>query len=243
MALIRLDKLLSQSGERTRSESVRLIRSGCVVVEGILSRDPAMKVDGAKSEVLLKGQPVTDEPFQYILFHKPAGVLTAARDRNAPTVMDLVPEALRRRDVLPVGRLDKDTTGLLLLTNDGELAHRLLAPKRHVWKEYVATVDGLLSQADVEAFAQGMALSDFVAKPAELVVLESAPDVSRALVRLSEGKFHQVKRMFAARDREVLTLHRQGFGPLRLNVEPGAWRALTPDELAALRSAAGEEQA
>lgn len=241
MALIRLDKLLSQSGERTRSESAKLIRSGCVTVEGTLSRDPAMKVDGAKSEILLKGQPITDEPFQYILFHKPAGVLTAARDRNAQTVMDLVPEALRKRDVLPVGRLDKDTTGLLLLTNDGELAHRLLAPKRHVWKEYVATVDGSLSQADADAFARGMTLSDFIAKPAELLVLDSTPEQSSAVVRLAEGKFHQVKRMFAARGREVLTLHRQGFGPLRLDVEIGAWRALTQNELAALRSAAGEE--
>jgi len=241
MALLRLDKLLSQSGERTRSESAKLIRAGCVAVDGTLSRDPAMKVDGAKSEVLLKGQPVTDEPFQYIVFHKPAGVLTAARDRNAQTVMDLVPEALRKRDVLPVGRLDKDTTGLLLLTNDGELAHRLLSPKRHVWKEYIATVDGLLSQADVDAFAQGMILSDFTAKPAELLVLESTTEQSRAVVRLSEGKFHQVKRMFAARGLEVLSLHREGFGPLRLDVETGAWRALTPNELVALRNAAGEE--
>ena len=242
MALIRLDKLLSQDGTRTRSESAKLIRCGAVTVDGMPSRDPSAKVDAAKSEVLLKGQPVTDEPFQYILLHKPAGVLTAARDRNAPTVMDLVPDALRRRDVLPVGRLDKDTTGLLMLTNDGELAHRLLAPKRHVWKEYIATLDGSLSQADVDAFASGMVLSDFVAKPAELVILQSMPDGSQAMVRLSEGKFHQVKRMFAERGREVLALHRQAFGPLRLDMTIGEWRALTAEELTALRGAAGEEQ-
>ncbi|HNW86637.1 MAG TPA: pseudouridine synthase [Candidatus Limiplasma sp.] len=238
MAFIRLDKLLAQSGERTRSESARLIRSGAVTLNGTPARDPAAKADGERDCVLLNGRPVTDDPFQYAVLHKPAGVLTAARDRNAPTVMALVPEALRRRDVLPVGRLDKDTTGLLLLTNDGELAHRLLSPKRHVWKEYTAVLDGPLSQADVDAFAQGMALSDFTAKPAELVIIESAPEQSRAVVRLSEGKFHQVKRMFAARGREVLRLHRQAFGPLRLDIPQGEWRTLTAGELAALRLAA-----
>ena len=242
MAQIRLDKLMAQSGERTRSESARLIRSGTITINGVPARDPAMKEDGERDCVLLKGQPVTNEPFQYAMLHKPAGMLTAARDRNAPTVMALVPEALQRRDVLPVGRLDKDTTGLLLLTNDGELAHRLLSPKRHVWKEYLAVLDGPLAQDDVEAFAEGMVLSDFTAKPAELRILESASDTSRALVRLSEGKFHQVKRMFAARGREVLSLHRQGFGPLRLDIPQGAWRTLTSEELGALRIAANGDE-
>ena len=238
MAQIRLDKLLSQTGERTRSESAKLIRDGLVTVDGAPLRDPAHKVDAASQAVLLKGQPLADEPFQYYLFHKPAGVLTAARDRSAPTVMDLVPEALRRRDVLPVGRLDKDTTGLLLLTNDGELAHRLLSPKWHVWKAYLATVDGPLDASDVQAFAAGMALSDFTAKPAELTVLACGEAQSTARVRLSEGKFHQVKRMFGARGREVLALHREAFGPLRLDIETGALRPLTAPEIAALRMAA-----
>ena len=153
--------------------------------------------------------------------------------------MDLLPEAFRRRDVLPVGRLDKDTTGLLLVTNDGELAHRLLSPARHVWKEYVAEVDGALQPADVDAFAAGMALTDFVAMPAELQILETTPDSARAIVRVREGKFHQVKRMFHARGREVLQLHRQTFGPLRLTLAaPGDWRFLTAEEIAALRAAA-----
>ena len=239
MALIRLDKLLSQSGERTRSESAGLIRSGNVTVNGVLLRDPSAKVDADACSVFLHGQPVSGERFQYIMLYKPAGVLTAARDPNAPTVMELVPEALRRRDVLPVGRLDKDTTGLLLLTNDGELAHRLLAPKRHVWKEYVAGVDGPLSQADTEAFQNCITLSDFTAKPAELQILQSSPNGSSAVVRVCEGKFHQVKRMFAARGREVLSLHRRAFGPLQLTLSnPGDWRPLTADEVAALRAAA-----
>ncbi|NLI20294.1 MAG: rRNA pseudouridine synthase [Clostridiales bacterium] len=238
MALIRLDKLLSQNGERTRSESARLIRSGCVTVGGAAVRDPSAKVDADANPVAINGRAVTDEPFQYIVLHKPAGVLTAARDRSARTVMDLVPEALRRRDVLPVGRLDKDTTGLLMLTNDGELAHRLLSPRRHVPKEYLAVVDGPLTQADADAFALGLRLSDFTALPAGLTVLESTESQSRALVTLSEGKFHQVKRMFEARGREVLTLHRQRFGPLRLDMPLGAWRSLTAAEVRLLREAA-----
>ena len=242
MAKIRLDKLLAQSGARTRSESAGLIRSGCVTVNGAAARDPSAKVDTALCEVLLRGEPINDEPFQYYLIHKPAGVLTAARDPRAPTVMDLVPEALRRRGVMPVGRLDKDTTGLLLLTNDGELAHRLLAPKRHVVKEYLATVDGPLSEADVAAFAQGLTLSDFTAKPAELIVLSGSGTESRALVRITEGKYHQVRRMFLARGREVTALSRLSFGPLRLDAEPGAYRPLHPEELAALRTAAREDQ-
>ncbi len=238
MAQIRLDKLLSQTGERTRSESAGLVRAGLVAVDGVPQRDPARKVDTALQTVLLKGAPLLDTPFQYYLFHKPAGILTAARDKNAPTVMDLVPDTLRRRDVLPVGRLDKDTTGLLLLTNDGELAHCLLSPKRHVWKTYLATVDGPLDESDVAAFAAGMALSDFTAKPAELTVLESGETRSLARVRVSEGKYHQVKRMFGARGREVLLLHREAFGPLRLDIETGALRPLTAPEIAALRMAA-----
>lgn len=238
MALIRLDKLLSQSGERSRSEAARLVRAGLVSVDGAPARDPAVKVDAAASAVLLEGQPLRDEPYQYYLLHKPAGVLTAARDARAPTVMDLVPEALRRRDVLPVGRLDKDTTGLLLLTNDGALAHRLLSPQRHVWKTYLATVDGLLTDADAAAFSQGVSLSDFTALPARLTIVSAGAGESRARVEVREGKFHQVKRMFMARGFTVLALHREAFGPLRLDVEAGRCRALTPDEVRALQTAA-----
>ena len=133
--------------------------------------------------------------------------------------------------------MDKDTTGLLLLTNDGELAHRLLAPKRHVVKEYHATLDGPLDAADIAAFAEGMELSDFVAKPAELRIVDSAPEVSHAVVFLTEGKFHQVKRMFGARGRTVVALHREAFGPLRLDLPVGAYRPLRTEELAALREA------
>ncbi len=217
-----------------------MLRGGQVRVDDLVERDPGCKIDPALQRVTLAGESVADQGFQYYLLHKPAGVLTAAKDRKAATVMSLVPEALSRRKVLPVGRLDKDTTGALLLTNDGELAHRLLSPKRHVQKEYHALVEGQLTQADVLSFQQGIALSDFVAKPASMKVVSATSQESQAVVWLLEGKFHQVKRMFAALSHPVLRLHRAAFGPLRLpaDLPQGAYRELTHQEIAALRQAA-----
>lgn len=236
---MRLDKYLSLSGERSRSEAGKLIRSGAVRVDGQVALRPETQVTEA-SQVLLAGQPIGDSSKQYYMLHKPAGVLTAARDSRARTVMDLVPENLRKRKVLPVGRLDKDTTGLLLMTNDGELAHFLLSPNRHVWKQYRATVTGLLTEADVQAFADGLQLSDFVAKPARLTILSAGPEESVGLVEVREGKFHQVKRMFAATGHEVTALYRATFGPLSLPQElpEGQYRALTVAEVEALRQSA-----
>lgn len=236
----RLDKYLAQSGEYTRAEATRLIKSGQVKLNGQTARDGGAHVNDG-DQVCLSGVTVEDSRCQYYMLHKPAGVLTAARDRHAPTVMELVPDSLTRRKVLPVGRLDKDTTGLLLLTNDGVLAHRLLSPKRHVWKRYIATVTGTLDPSDVEAFEQGVPLSDFTAMPAGLRLLSCGAEESRAEVELREGKFHQVKRMFLARGHEVTALHRVAFGPLLLDDElpVGAYRPLTDQELALLRQSAG----
>ncbi len=233
---MRLDKYLSQSGERSRSEAGKLIRSGAVRVDGQVALRPETQVKET-SVVTLSGQTIGDSSQQYYLLHKPAGILTAARDSRARTVMDLVPENLLKRKVLPVGRLDKDTTGLLLLTNDGELAHRLLSPNRHVWKKYRATVTGRLTEADVEAFAGGLQLSDFVAKSARLTIVESGDEQSVGLVEVREGKFHQVKRMFAATGHEVTALHRSTFGPLTLpdDLPEGQYRPLTAEEIQALR--------
>ncbi len=234
---MRLDKYLAQSGERSRSEAGKLIRSGAVWVDGqvVLRPETQLRPD---AQVTLAGQTIGDSSLQYVMLHKPAGVLTAARDSRAQTVMDLVPENLQKRKVLPVGRLDKDTTGLLLLTNDGELAHYLLSPNRHVWKQYRATVTGRLTEADVEAFAAGLALSDFVAKPARLTILEAGDEESAGLVEVQEGKFHQVKRMFAATQHEVTALHRCSFGTLQLPEEllPGQHRPLTAEEVQALKA-------
>lgn len=238
MSAVRLDKYLAQSGERSRSEAVKAVRAGQVRINGMPVRDPSVKVNEG-DEVTLAGQTVADSALQYFLFYKPAGVLTAARDRKAQTVMDLLPEALSRRDVLPVGRLDKDTTGLLILTNDGALAHSLLDPKRHVWKTYVAKVAGELDEDDVSAFEAGIELSDFTAKPARLRIVEAGEGESLAEVEVHEGKFHQVKRMFGARGHEVLTLHRASFGPLTIppNMQPGDYQPLTAQQLALLRGA------
>ena len=166
------------------------------------------------------------------MLHKPAGLLTAARDKKQPTVMDLLPEVYGAIGCMPVGRLDKDTTGLLLLTTDGELNHRLLSPGRHVDKTYLAQVDGPLEARHVAAFAAGLSLSDFDAQPSELVIL--GPQTGRVTVH--EGKFHQIKRMFSAVGREVTKLHRESFGSLTLDpaLPEGAWRELTDAELAAL---------
>lgn len=233
---MRLDKYLAQSGERTRSEAGKLIRSGAVRVDGQVVLKPDTHV-AEDAQITLAGQLIGDSSLQYYMLHKPSGVLTAARDSRAKTVMDLVPENLQRRKVLPVGRLDKDTTGLLLLTNDGELAHFLLSPGRHVWKLYRATVTGQLTAADVQAFAEGLQLSDFVAKPAKLTILSAGADESVALVEVREGKFHQVKRMFAATGHEVTALHRASFGPLALpeDLPVGQCRPLTEEEVQALR--------
>lgn len=237
--MTRLDKYLSQSGELSRSEAARAIRAGAVRVDGAIASDPAMKL-APGSEVTLSGQPVADSALQYYMLHKPAGVLTAARDSRAATVMELVPPALLKRGVLPVGRLDKDTTGLLLLTNDGALAHDLLSPKRHVWKRYRMTVSGRLTDEDVLAFAQGVPLKDFTALPATLRVLEANDGESRAEVEIREGKYHQIKRMCLARGHEVLALSRVSFGTLVLDtaLAPGEYRALTTDELDSLKQCA-----
>lgn len=237
---MRLDKYLALSGERTRSEATKLIKSGAVEVNCAIIKDGAFHIT-ENDEVKLLGQPVGGNGNQYLMLYKPAGVLTAARDSRASTVMDLVEERYVRRKVLPVGRLDKDTTGLLLLTNDGELAHRLLSPKRHVTKTYLATVTGRLEESDVAAFEAGITLSDFVAMPAGLTILSAGEAESTALVDLREGKFHQVKRMFLARGHEVITLHRPVFGPLHLDeaLTPGQYRELTPEEIAALKQCAG----
>lgn len=239
MAGVRLDKFLAQSGERTRSEAVRAVRAGQVCVNGLPVRDPAAKLSPS-DQVTLNGETVGDDALQYYLLFKPVGVLTAARDSHAQTVMDLLPEALSRRKVLPVGRLDKDTTGLLLLTNDGALAHALLDPKRHVWKRYIARVEGRLDESDIAVFAKGVPLSDFTAKPAGLRIIEAGEETSLAEVEVREGKFHQVKRMFGARGHEVLTLHRAQFGPLTLpqDLQAGDFLKLTAEQVQQLRDAA-----
>lgn len=229
----RLDKLLAGTGKWSRREVKALVRQGLVRVDGRLAASAEDKLDPAATVVTVAGETVALHRFTYVLLHKPAGVLTATEDRKQPTVLDLLPPELRRIGLAPVGRLDKDTEGLLLLTNDGELAHRLLSPKYHVDKRYLARVDGELSAADAEAFARGMTLGDGLeCLPAGLEVL---PD-RVCIVTLREGKFHQVKRMLAARGAPVLYLKRLSMGPLTLDdsLAAGAYRLLRAEEISAL---------
>ena len=229
----RLDKLLAGTGKWSRREVKALVRQGLVRVDGRLAASAEDKLDPAAAIITVAGETISLCRFTYVMLHKPAGVLTATEDRKQPTVLDLLPPELRRIGLAPVGRLDKDTEGLLLLTNDGELAHRLLSPKYHVDKRYLARVDGELSAADAEAFARGMTLGDGLeCLPAGLEVL---PD-RVCVVTLREGKFHQVKRMLAARGAPVLYLKRLSMGPLTLpdDLLPGAYRLLTDEEISAL---------
>ena len=234
----RLDKLLAGTGKWSRREVKALVRQGLVRVDGRLAASAEDKLDPAAAVVTVAGETISLCRFTYVMLHKPAGVLTATEDRKQPTVLDLLPPELRRIGLAPVGRLDKDTEGLLLLTNDGELAHRLLSPKYHVEKRYLARVDGELSAADAEVFARGMTLGDGLeCLPAGLEVL---PD-RVCIVTLREGKFHQVKRMLAARGAPVLYLKRLSMGPLTLDdsLAAGAYRLLRAEEISALYRVCG----
>ena len=237
--MLRLDRWLVTLGIGSRSEVQKLVKKGGVKVNNDPVKDPGMQVDETTAALTVNGAPVDGRLTRHVMLHKPAGLLTAARDKKQPTVMDLLPEVYGAIGCMPVGRLDKDTTGLLFLTTDGELNHRLLSPGRHVDKTYLSEVDGTLDNSHIAAFAEGLHLSDFDAQPAKLEII--APNVGRVTVH--EGKFHQIKRMFSAVGREVTKLHRETFGSLTLdpNLPEGEWRELTADELASLYSDAQME--
>ena len=239
MSMERLDKLLAATGLWSRKEVKDLIRQGRVWADGVPAARPEDKYDPQTARIQVDGTDVDCAPFLYLMMYKPAGLLSATEDREQKTVLDLLPQHLRRRGLFPVGRLDKDTTGLLLLTDDGNLAHELLSPKKHVDKVYLAHVEGRVDQSDVEALAAGLVLGDGLhCLPAGLEILK---DGSQCLVTVQEGKYHQVKRMLAARGKPVTALKRLSMGPLTLdrNLNPGNWRALTPQELGTLKRCAG----
>ena len=227
----RLDKFLAAQGKGTRKEVGRLIRSGAVAVDGVPVRDPAAKVDPSCQTVAVGGSPILWQEHLYIMMNKPAGVLSATGDRRQKTVLDLLPEDLRRRGLFPAGRLDKDTTGLLLITDDGDLAHRMLSPKKHVYKLYQARLDAPVTPEDVRAFEEGVRWGGEVYAPARLWAGEGDPFV--AFAQVHEGRFHQVKRMFQARGKTVLSLKRLKIGGLSLDstLQEGECRLLAPEEV------------
>ena len=230
---MRLDKALSLAGH-TRSEARRLIAQGRVQVSGAVVRDAGRNV--SSGDVMLDGAPIDAQEEIYLMLHKPAGVVTATEDKYLPTVVSLLPEIYQRRKIGPVGRLDRDVTGLVLLTTDGQLAHRLISPRWKAEKCYRARCEGALDANDVAAFAGGLMLSDFTAAPARLEILESG-ETSLADVILTEGKFHQVKRMFAAVGHPLITLQRLRIGCVTLDeaLAPGEYRLLTEAEIAGLK--------
>lgn len=237
--MMRLDKYLSEMGVGTRSEVKKYIRQGRVLVDGIVVKAPEQKVDEEKQHIAYNGQEVGYVRNEYYMLHKPAGVISATTDPKEQTVVDFIRDK-KRKDLFPVGRLDKDTEGLLLITNDGELAHRLLAPNKHVNKVYYAKVAGKVTKEDVHVFKTGVSIgAGETTRPAILKILsvtESASEenvISEIELTIQEGKFHQVKRMFEAVGKEVIYLKRLSMGTLALDetLSPGEYRPLTKREV------------
>ncbi|NLL05196.1 MAG: rRNA pseudouridine synthase [Clostridiaceae bacterium] len=232
----RVDKILSNSGFGTRREIKQLVKSGQVKVDGEVIDDSGMHVDPKKSQIEISGQKLNYRQYIYIMMNKPAGVISATFDDRHETVIDILSEEYKCFDLFPVGRLDIDTEGLLLITNDGQLAHEILSPKKHVPKRYFAFIEGEVTQEDVKRFEEGVILEDgYKTLPAELYILDR--DVNSSVdVVIYEGKFHQVKRMFEAVGKKVKFLKRVTMGNLVLDKDlaPGEFRELTQDELSNL---------
>lgn len=233
---IRLDKFLTEVGIGTRSEVKKYIRQGLVTIDFAPAQKPEQKIDEKTAKVCFQGKEIVYAAYEYYLLYKPAGCVSATEDRLHKTVMDYLSDTVRK-DLFPVGRLDLDTEGLLLITNDGALAHDLLSPSKHVEKTYYAKVKGRVTEDDVNRFKKGVDIGEEKpTKPAKLVIM-SEDDISEIRLTITEGKFHQVKRMFEAVGKEVVYLKRLSMGSLTLpdDLAPGDYRPLTIQELESLR--------
>ena len=232
---MRLDKFLVACAVGSRTEVKNLLKAGRVTVNGKKEKSAKLQIDEERDEIRFDGQVLEYEEFVYYMMNKPKGVISATEDPKHRTVLDLLDVIAQSKEVFPVGRLDIDTHGLLLLTNNGQLAHALLSPKRHVDKTYLAQVKGIMAQEDVEIFAKGIPLKDFTCQPARLEILSTDAEKNQSQIRvtIAEGKFHQVKRMVAYCGKEVVDLQRLTMGTLVLdeNLQRGEWRRLTKEEL------------
>ena len=240
---MRLDKFLVTTGKATRSEAGRAARGGQVTVNGVVEKHADRQIDPDVDTVTLCGEVISYRRYTYILLNKPDGVVSATEDGRDRTVLDLLPDELQRIGLFPCGRLDKHTLGLMLLTNNGPLGHRLLSPKHHVKKRYLYTCRSPLSESDRVLLEGGVTLDDgYVTKPARI---KTSEDGLSGEITLIEGKYHQIKRMLEAVDNKIVTLERVSFGPLCLDgtLPRGAWRYLTEDEVAALERGDREEVA
>ena len=235
---MRLDKFLVDCGVGSRTEVKQLLKQKKIAVNGKKETAGKLQIDPDKDQVTFMGEDLVHETFVYYLLNKPTGVISATEDDHHQTVLDLLDETARHKEVFPVGRLDIDTHGLLLLTNNGKLAHAMLSPKKHVSKIYRAQVAGIMDEVDVARFEAGIDLKDFTTLPARLQILEvdETSASSYVEIEIAEGKFHQVKRMVAACDKEVVDLERISMGPLTLDptLQLGEWRRLQPSELKSL---------
>jgi len=235
---MRLDKFLVACAVGSRTEVKNMLKAGRVTVNGKKEKSAKLQIDEKIDEIRFDGQVLEYEEFVYYMMNKPQGVISATEDPKHRTVLDLLDDIALSKEVFPVGRLDIDTHGLLLLTNDGKLAHALLSPKRHVDKTYLAQVKGIMTQEDVETFTKGIPLKDFTCQPArlELMSIDTEKNQSQIRVTIAEGKFHQVKRMVAYCGKEVVDLQRLTMGTLVLdeNLQRGEWRRLTKKELEVL---------
>lgn len=244
--MMRLDRILTEMGAGSRQDVKKLIRKGQVTVNGKIIRKPDEKVPEESADIRCLGKTYIYEPYVYYMLNKPSGIISATEDKKESTVLDLLPKPVRT-DLFPVGRLDKDTEGLLLITNDGDLSHQLLSPKKHVDKTYEAVISGIVNENDVKSFSEGVDIGDKKKTlPAKLEILsvDIGQHLSSIRITIQEGRFHQIKRMFQAVGKEVLYLRRIRMGSLLLDpkLEKGACRRLTDDELQALKSIRKEEK-
>ncbi|WP_059103756.1 pseudouridine synthase [Shouchella shacheensis] len=232
---MRVDKLLASTSEASRKDVKQWLKQGFVTVDGVVVKEGKRHVDPSAQVVELRGQHINYQKFVYLMLNKPKGVVSATEDNLHQTVIDLVKDNWGHKQLFPVGRLDKDTEGLLLLTNDGSYSHRLMAPKKHVPKRYAAVIEGRVTDEDVARFKEGVVLEDgYVTKPGHLEIV-SQGETSFVYVIISEGKFHQVKRMFATVDKRVVQLKRESIGDLQLDAALGSgeYRELSEEERAA----------
>ena len=236
MAKERLDKVLANMGYGTRKQVKAIAKSGEVTVNGKVVKDSSEHVNPYEDEIVVSGEKLIYKKYIYLMMNKPPGVISATEDKYCDTVIDILEHEDYIFSPAPVGRLDKDTEGLLLITNDGELNHKLLSPKKHVPKKYYAKIEGKVVDEDIEAFKNGVILEDgYKTLPGELTILESN-DISKIEVIIYEGKYHQVKRMFESVGKKVIYLKRLEMGPLKLDdtLELGEYRELTDEEIEAL---------
>lgn len=229
----RLDKILASQGTLSRRDVKEIMKKGRVSVNGTVVKDSSIKVDIYKDEVCLDGEKIVLKKHIYIMMNKPQGVVSASEGEKEETVVDLVPDELYRKGLFPAGRLDKDTTGFVLITDDGDFAHKILSPKNHIFKTYLARLDHKLSDSDIKMLENGITLGDgTILKEAKVEIVEQS-DTPLVKIMICEGKYHQVKRMFAAAGNKVIALHRSKMGELELDsaLNPGECREITPEEL------------